>query len=95
MRTVGGGGAKPPRGPAPEATGGAGKGHINQGGVQLGALTRDDSQASRSLAEAFAQHPRDASAALADVRASWWRLRRAGVGLPAQPGVIALAGGRQ
>jgi hypothetical protein len=31
---------------------------------------------------------------LADVRVAWWRLRRQGVPLPAELGVILIGGGR-
>jgi hypothetical protein len=47
------------------------------------------------LFAALAQHPRDCEADLAEVRATWWRLRRAGAELPAEPGVIAIRGGRR
>lgn len=54
-----------------------------------------DDPAACGLRELLAQHPRDREADLPEVRATWWRVRRAGAPLPAEAGVIVIEGGRR
>lgn len=54
-----------------------------------------DDLAARELRELLAQHPRAREADLPEVRVTWWRLRRAGAPLPAEPGTIVIDGGRR